>query len=104
MQQKKSEMLSEVTEKVNLGAQEAIKNVFGPSEAQQIHDESIQKLSQLTEEEILEERRRLLASLNPETLKFFTNRGPVKNKILPVVEEIETLMPVPNSQLSQEVC
>lgn len=104
MQQKKSEMVPEVKEKVNLGAQEAIKNVFGPSEAQQIHDESIQKMSQLTEDQILDERRRLLASLNPDTLKFFTNRGPAKNKILPVVEEIESLMPTPKTQPSLEVC
>lgn len=104
MQQKKSEVVPEVSDKVNLGAQEAIKNVFGPSEAQQIHEESMQKISQLTEDQILDERQRLLASLNPDTLKFFANRGIAKNKISPVVEEIESLMPTPNTQLHQEVC
>ncbi|XP_059481416.1 RNA polymerase II-associated protein 1 [Neocloeon triangulifer] len=76
MHQRKSQqgVSLSASEEINLGAQTAIKNVFGPSEAQKIHEESLQKLSQLSEEQILEERKRLLASLNPETLKFFTNR------------------------------
>jgi hypothetical protein len=97
MQEKKAESTAGVAEKVDLGAQQAIQNVFGPSEAQQIHEESMQKISQMTEEQILEERRKLMASFNPETLDFFKKRGSSQRKVTPLTEELESLIPSPKS-------
>ncbi|CAB3359660.1 Hypothetical predicted protein [Cloeon dipterum] len=84
-----------VDDKIDLGAQQAIKNIFGPSEAEKIHIESMKKLSELSEEQILEEKNRLMATLKPETLSFFARR---KAKVATVPEE-----PSRSSQKSMKI-
>ncbi|KAL2748309.1 RNA polymerase II-associated protein 1 [Vespula maculifrons] len=55
-------------------------NAIKDSLVEEIHQENLKKLKEMTEEEILKEKKILESSLNPELIKFLKNRKKDKNK------------------------
>ncbi|KAI4499929.1 hypothetical protein M0802_004799 [Mischocyttarus mexicanus] len=51
------------------------------SMVEEVHKENLEKLKEMTEEEILEEKRKIESSLDPELIKFIKNRRKVKTKM-----------------------
>ncbi|KAK4473163.1 hypothetical protein MN116_004344, partial [Schistosoma mekongi] len=61
------------------------------SEVEKIHQENLDRLSQLTEKEILEERERILSLTNPSVLSFLIQKGRNKNNIDPKLLHMDIL-------------
>nr|CAH8833303.1 unnamed protein product [Trichobilharzia regenti] len=57
------------------------------NEIEKIHQENLERLSQLTEEEILQERERILAFADPSVLSFLMHKGRNVNS----VDEVKTI-------------
>ncbi|XP_048259249.1 RNA polymerase II-associated protein 1-like [Haliotis rufescens] len=59
---------------------------LGTSEARKIHEENLDKISTMTQEEIDEERKKLMEMMDPKLLAFLTSKKKVKSEI----KEMET--------------
>lgn len=66
--------------------------IISGNNAQEIHLENIQKLSQMNPEELSLERQKLISELNPNILNFLQNR----RKIISVCDKNEDSMDVSN--------
>ncbi|XP_046551211.1 RNA polymerase II-associated protein 1-like [Haliotis rubra] len=59
---------------------------LGTTEARKIHEENLEKISTMTQEEIDEERKKLMEMMDPKLLAFLTS----KKKVKPEITEMET--------------
>ncbi|KAH8296600.1 hypothetical protein KR054_008495 [Drosophila jambulina] len=76
--------------------------------AQEIHEENLNVISQMSEQDILAERERLLASLDPSLISFLTKKRqskqkPVDNKKTPVLIEAPAQPPKATQSSSEAV-
>ncbi|KAK9496533.1 hypothetical protein O3M35_013193 [Rhynocoris fuscipes] len=92
--QKRKEILNEISKEQNLNKQK--RNAFGGrsyvvsgEDASSIHDENVNKLLGMSEEEILKEREKLMTELDPDVVKFLRDRrlkGEKSNRDCEVME------------------
>ncbi|XP_018415570.1 PREDICTED: RNA polymerase II-associated protein 1 [Nanorana parkeri] len=62
-------------DKPHLITGEGLRSLEGHEEAQRIHEENVNKLKALSEEEILQERQRLLSQLDPKLVAFLKSKS-----------------------------
>ncbi|XP_067681020.1 RNA polymerase II-associated protein 1-like [Haliotis asinina] len=63
---------------------------LGTTEARKIHEENLEKLSTMTQEEIDEEREKLMEMMDPKLLAFLTSRKTMKSETKSEIKEMET--------------
>ena len=58
--------------------------------SEEIHEENIEKLSKMTETDILEKQNEIKSMLNPKLIEFIKNRKSTGNTLLPVTTFLVT--------------
>ncbi len=74
------------------------KSVLGETEANKIHQENVQKLSSMTQEDILREQHQLLSNLDPKLVAFLKQ----KKKAVPISKVVEEKPLILKSQAESE--